>query len=60
MSTHPRKAVVEAAYVDCATVNNSQQVADVKILVGAGPRGETFFREPCIAKEQNWKTLNCF
>ena len=44
VSTHPRKAVEEAAYVDYATVKNSQQGAEVKILVGAGPRGETFAR----------------
>ena len=42
--THPRKAVAEAAYFDYATVKNSQQGAEVKILVGAGPRGETFAR----------------
>ena len=39
--THPRKAVAEAAYFDYAVVKNSQEV---KILVGAGPRGETFAR----------------
>ena len=44
VSTHPRTAVAEAAYFDCATVKNSQQGAKVKILVGAGPRGETFAR----------------
>ena len=32
------------AYFDCAIVKNSQQGAEVKILVGAGPRGETFAR----------------
>ena len=32
------------AYCDYATVKNSQQRAEVKILVGAGPRGETFAR----------------
>ena len=42
VSTHPPKAVAEAAYFDYATVKNSQQIAEVKILVGAGPRGETF------------------
>ena len=42
VTTHPRKAVAEAAYFDFATVKNSQQGAQVKILVGAGPRGETF------------------
>ena len=41
---HPRKTVLEAAYFDYATVKNSQQGAEVKILVGAGPRGETFAR----------------
>ena len=41
---HPRKTVLEAAYFDCATVKNSQQGAEVKILVGAGPRGEPFER----------------
>ena len=38
------KGVAEAAYVDCATVKNSQPSAEVKILVGAGPRGDTFAR----------------
>ena len=37
-------AVAEAAYFDNAVVKNSQQGAEVKILVGAGPRGETFAR----------------
>ena len=41
VATHPRKAVAEAA---SATVKNSQQSAEVKILVGAGPRGQTFAR----------------
>ena len=45
----------KAAYFDYATVKNSQQGAEVKILVGAGPRGETFARG-----EQNSKTLSCF
>ena len=44
VSTHPRKAVAEAAYFDYSTVKNSQQGAVVKILVGAGPRRETFAR----------------
>ena len=44
VSTYLRKAVAEAAYFDCATVKNSQQGAEVKILVGAVPRGETFAR----------------
>ena len=44
VSTHPRKAVAEAAYFDFATVKNSKQGAEVKILVGAGPRGATFAR----------------
>ena len=44
VSTHPRKAVAEAAYFDYAIVKNSQQGAEVKILVGAGPRGETCAR----------------
>ena len=39
--THPRKTVAGAAYFDCALVKNNQQSAEVKILVGAGPRGET-------------------
>ena len=39
VSTHPRKAVADAAYFDYATVKNRQQGAEVKILVGAGPRG---------------------
>ena len=39
-----RKSVAEAAYFDYATVNNSQQSVLVKILVGAGPRGETLAR----------------
>ena len=44
MSTHPRKAVAEAAYLDYAGITISQQGAEVKILDGAGPRGETFAR----------------
>ena len=44
VSTLPRKAVAEAAHFDYATVKNSQRGAVVKILVGAGPRGETFSR----------------
>ena len=44
VSTHPRKAVAEAAYVDYAIVKNSQQGTEVKILVGAGPRGKIFAR----------------
>ena len=44
LSAHPRKAVAEAAYFDYATVKNSQQGAEVKILVGAGPPGQTFAR----------------
>ena len=50
VSTYPRKAVAEAAYFDFATVKNSQRGAEVKILVGAGPRGETFART--IEREQ--------
>lgn len=41
---HPRKAVAEVSYVDCATVKNCQQGAEIKISVGAGPRGKTFAR----------------
>ena len=44
VTTHPRRAVAEAAYFDFAVVKNCQQGAEVKILVGAGPRGETFAR----------------
>ena len=44
MSTNRRKAVAEAAYFDYATVKNSQQGSEVWILVGPGPRGETFAR----------------
>ena len=44
VSTHPGKAAAEAASFDYAVVKNSQQGADVKILVGAGPRRETFAR----------------
>ena len=44
VSTQPRKVVAEAEYFDYATVKNSQQGAVVKILVGAGPRVETFAR----------------
>ena len=42
VTTHPRRAVAEAAYFDYAVVENSQQSAEVKIVVGAGQRGETF------------------
>ena len=38
VSTHSRKAVAEAAHSDYATVKNNNQSAEVKILVGAGPR----------------------
>ena len=41
-ATQPREAVAEATCFDCATVKNGQQGAELKILVGAGPRGETF------------------
>ena len=44
VTTHPRKAVADVAYSDYATVRNNQQGAEVKNLVGAGPRGETFAR----------------
>ena len=44
VTTHPRRAVAEAAYVDYAVVRNSQQGAEVNILVGAGPFGETLAR----------------
>ena len=44
VTTHPCKAVAEAAYFDYATGRKSQQGAEVKIRVGAGPRGETFAR----------------
>ena len=44
VSTHPRKAVAEATHFDYATVKNNRQGAEVEILVGAGPRGETFAR----------------
>ena len=39
-----KKGVAEGAYFDHATVNNREQGAEVKILVGGGPRGETFAR----------------
>ena len=44
VTTHPRKAVAEAAHFDYATVKTGQHGAEVKILVGAGPRGKTFAR----------------
>ena len=44
VTTHPRRAFAEAADFDKTAVRNSQQGAEVKILVGAGPRGETFAR----------------
>ena len=44
VSTHPRKAVAQAAHSDYATVKNTKQSAEVKILVGAGLRRETFPR----------------
>ena len=44
VSTHPRKGVADAAYFDCTQIKNSQHGAEVKILVGAGPHGETFAR----------------
>ena len=42
VSTNPRNAVAEAAYIDHAAVKNCQQGAEVKILVSAGPRGDKF------------------
>ena len=51
----PTQGSAEAAYFDYATVKNSQQGAEVQILVGAGLRGETFARG-----EQNSKILRCF
>ena len=51
----PTQGSAKAAYFDYATVKNSQQGAEVKILVGAGPRGETFARG-----QQNSKILSCF
>ena len=44
VSTHAGKAVAGAAHFDCATRKNSQQGAEVKILVGAGQRSETCAR----------------
>ena len=44
VSTHPRKAVAEAENFDYAAVKNGQRGAEVRILVGAEPRGETFAR----------------
>ena len=58
MSTHPRKAAAEA-YFDYATAKNNQQGAEVKILVGAGPRGETFARA-VHRKGENFKDLELF
>ena len=54
VTTHTRRAVAEAAYFDYAVVKNSQQGAEVKILVGAGPRGETVARAV-----QTCSTLAC-
>ena len=59
VSTHLRKAFVEAAYFDYATVKNSPQGAEVKILVGAGPRGETFARA-AHRKGAKFKDLELF
>ena len=53
VSTHPRKAVADAAHFDHATAKNSQQRAEVKIWVG-GPRRKRL-RGPCIAKERTSK-----
>ena len=58
-TTHPRKAVAEAEYFDDATVKNSQQGAEVKILVGAAPRGETFARA-VHRKGANFEDLELF
>ena len=44
VSTHPRKAVADAANFGCAILKNSQRGAEDKVLVGDGPRGETFPR----------------
>ena len=59
VSTHPRKAVAEAAYFDYATVKNNLQGAEVKILVGAGPRGETYARA-VHRKRANFEDLDLF
>ena len=51
--THPRTAVAEASYVDCATVKNCHQGAEIKILVGAGPRGEGV----CEGSASQWSKI---
>ena len=56
---HPRKAVSEAAYFDYAIVKNSQQGAESRSWLVLDRTGKRL-REPCIAKEQNSKILNCF
>ena len=61
VTTHPRKAVAETAYFQYATVKNSPQNAEVKIeiLVGAGPRAETFART-AHRKKANIEDLKLF
>ena len=44
VATHPRKEVAEPAYVDHATLKNSQRGAEVKIMDGAELRGESSAR----------------
>ena len=56
VSTHLRKAFAEAAYFHNATVKNSPQGAEVKILVSVGPRGETFAR-PLHRKSAKFEDL---
>ena len=59
VSTHPRKAVAEAASSitqQSRTVNEVQKSRSWSVLDRAGKR----LREPCIAKEHNSKILNCF
>ena len=51
------KAIAEAAYFDYATIKNSHQSAE--ILVGAGPRGETFARA-VHRKRANIEDLDLF
>ena len=59
VSTHPRRAVAEAAYFDYATVKNNLQCAEVKFLIGARPRGETFARV-VHRKRTNFEDLDLF
>ena len=44
VSRHVKRACDETVYLDYAVIKNSKQGSEVKVLVGAGPRGEMYAR----------------